>query len=192
MAGQVLHPPPPPRSYRCDGYGDYLFFASRLSPLKRADLVVRALAEPAARGVRCVIAGDGEEAGALRDLIRQLGLGSRVTLAGRLDDDALVAQLAGCRAVVFAPREEDYGFVTVEAFASRKAVITCHDSGGPLEFVRDGVNGRVTAPDPKSLAAAMAELYEDAALADRLGGEGQRSIAHLTWPDTVRRLVSVP
>ncbi len=47
--GEVLHPPPPQRAYRCDGYGDYLFFASRLSPLKRADLVLRALAQPAAR-----------------------------------------------------------------------------------------------------------------------------------------------
>ena len=37
----VLHPPPPQRDYRCDGYGDYLFFTSRLAPLKRADLVDR-------------------------------------------------------------------------------------------------------------------------------------------------------
>ena len=103
-----------------------------------------------------------------------------MTLAGRLDDDALVTHLAGCRAVVFAPREEDYGFVTVEAFASRKPVITCIDSGGPLEFVRDGVTGRVTAPDPASLAAAMAELSADEALAERLGGEAHRAVAHLT------------
>ena len=46
VQGEVLHPPPPQRPYRCDGYGDYLFFASRLSPLKRADLVLRALAQP--------------------------------------------------------------------------------------------------------------------------------------------------
>ena len=38
VKGEVLHPPPPQRAYRCDGYGDYFFFTSRLSPLKRADL----------------------------------------------------------------------------------------------------------------------------------------------------------
>src|SRR6185312_11339601 len=29
----VLHPPAPPRAYRCDAYGDYLFAVSRLTPL---------------------------------------------------------------------------------------------------------------------------------------------------------------
>jgi len=38
---------------------------------------------------------------------------------------------------VFPPFEEDYGFVTAEAFASGKAVITCRDSGGPAELVED-------------------------------------------------------
>jgi glycosyltransferase involved in cell wall biosynthesis len=192
VRGQVLHPPPPQRDYRCDGYGDYLFFASRLSPLKRADLVVRALSQPAARGVRCVIAGEGEELPSLRGLVHELGLGNRVVLAGRLDDDDLVKYLAGCRAVVFAPRSEDYGFVTVEAFASRKAVITCTDSGGPLEFVRSGATGLVVSPDPGSLAEAMAEITADPHLAQRLGEAAHREIAHLTWAETVRRLVSLP
>ena len=48
VRAEVLHPPPPQRPYRCDGYGDYLFFASRLTPLKRVDLVLEALAQPAA------------------------------------------------------------------------------------------------------------------------------------------------
>ena len=51
ISAEVLHPPPPQRAYRCDSYGDYLFFASRLTPLKRVDLVIQALAEPAARGI---------------------------------------------------------------------------------------------------------------------------------------------
>ena len=45
----VLWPPPPPHAYRCDAYGDYIFTLSRLTPLKRIDLLVRALAEPAAQ-----------------------------------------------------------------------------------------------------------------------------------------------
>jgi glycosyltransferase involved in cell wall biosynthesis len=52
---------------------------------------------------------------------------------------------------VFPPLQEDYGFVTVEAFASRKAVITCRDSGGPAELVQDGVSGFVCEPTPASL-----------------------------------------
>ena len=63
VASTVLYPPPPPRAYRCDEYGDYVFMVSRLTPLKRADLLLRALAAPDGRGIRAVIAGEGEERG---------------------------------------------------------------------------------------------------------------------------------
>ena len=59
----MLYPPPPQRAYRCDEYGDYVFMVSRLTPLKRADLLLRALATPDGRGIRAVIAGEGEERG---------------------------------------------------------------------------------------------------------------------------------
>ena len=37
--------------------------------------------------------------------------------------------------------------MTIEAFLAAKPVITATDSGGPLEFVRDGVNGFICEPD---------------------------------------------
>lgn len=189
LPSEVLHPPAPVRAYRCDGYGDYLFAVSRLEPLKRMDLLLRALATPAAAGVRCVVGGEGSEATALQALSRELGLERRVTFAGRLDEADLLGHLARCRAVVFPPLDEDYGFVTVEAFASRKAVITCTDSGGPTELVQDGVNGLVVAGEPGALGAACARLMADAALAERCGAAGAATSERLTWPATVRRLL---
>ncbi len=121
VSAQVLHPPPPQRAYRCDGYGDYLFFASRLTPLKRVDLMLNALAQPAARAVRCVIGGEGEDRVRLETLARALGVDARVTFTGHLSDAELIDHLARCRAVVFPPANEDYGFVTVEAFSAGKA-----------------------------------------------------------------------
>jgi glycosyltransferase involved in cell wall biosynthesis len=189
VSGTVLHPPPPPRPYRCDRYGEYLFFTSRLSPLKRADLVLQALARPESQGARAVIGGDGEERARLERLARELDLGDRVRFEGFLTESALLEHLANCRAVVFPPQQEDYGFVTVEAFASGKPVITCTDSGGPLEFVRDRENGLVVAPEPVALARACAELTASAPLAERLGAQGRRDVADLTWPKTVAQLL---
>lgn len=191
VPAEVLHPPPPQRNYRCDGYGDFLFAPSRLSPLKRLDLVLQALAQPEASGIRCVIGGEGEEMDRLVRLSRTLGLDSRVTFTGRLDEPALVDHLARCRAVVFVPHDEDYGFVTVEAFASAKPVVTCQDSGGPLELVRDGSNGWVTAPTPADLARALADAMAGGGTAERRGQQGQRDIASLTWANVVSRLVIV-
>jgi glycosyltransferase involved in cell wall biosynthesis len=189
LQSEVLYPPPPVRPYRTDGYGDYLFGVSRLTPLKRFHLVLRALAEPTAGGIRCVIAGEGSEIDALIRLRRQYDLDDRVSFIGRVDEATLLDHLAKCRAVVFPTFNEDYGFVTVEAFASGKAVITCRDSGGPAELVRDGETGFVTDPTPESLATAMRELIADRTLAVRLGEAGAADAARMTWPDAVGRLL---
>jgi len=185
----VIYPPAPARAYRCDGYGDYLFAYSRLTPLKRLDLVLQALAQPEAAGVRCVIAGEGPDRAALEQLRRRLGLEGRVAFAGRIDDAALLDHLARCRAVVFPPFDEDYGFVTVEAFSAGKPVLTCHDSGGPAELVRHGENGWVTAPTPVALACAMREAIDDPDEAERRGAVGGLEAARLTWPETINRLL---
>jgi glycosyltransferase involved in cell wall biosynthesis len=185
----VLYPPPPARAYRCDGYGDYFFAVSRLAPLKRFDLLLRALAEPAARGIRCVIGGDGEERDSLASLARQLGVADRVQMIGRLDSSGVVNHLARCRAVVFIPLEEDYGFVTVEAFAAGKPIITCHDSGGPTELVVDGRHGLICAPEPRELAAAMRRLIDDDGAAQRMGTEAKRVADGMSWPRAVQELL---
>lgn len=191
IPAEVLYPPPPPRAYRCDGYGDYVFAVSRLTPLKRLDLLVRALARPEAGRVRAVIAGDGDERLPLRQLVRELGLEGRVQLIGEVDANQLVEHLAACRAVCFPAKAEDFGFVTVEAFAARKAVVTCTDSGGPAELVRDGVHGFVTEPTAEALAVALARLGDDEAMACRMGAAGLQALASMTWQRAVERLVIV-
>ena len=188
---EILRPPPPPHPYRCERYGDYIFAASRLTPLKRLDLLIRAVAEPIARSVRVVVAGDGEELAPLMQLAAQPDVAGRVTFLGRIDDDTLLRHLANCRAVWFGPFAEDYGLVTVEAFSSRKPVITCTDSGGPTELVRDGVTGLVTEPAPPALALALARVSDDAAFAERLGIGAAEQVATMTWPAAVKQLVIV-
>ena len=188
LRSEVLYPPAPRRPYRCEGYGDYFFTVSRLTKLKRAELLIEALGSPQGAGLRAVIAGEGEERPHLEALINRHGLRDRVTFAGRVTDEAMLAHYARCRAVVFPPVQEDYGFVTAEAFASRKPVVTCTDSGGPAELVVDGVNGYVTTPAPDALARALRTLSEDAALAERMGQSAFESGARLNWPDTVQSL----
>lgn len=185
----VLYPPAPHRDYRSGGYGPWFLFVSRLTRLKRADLLIRALATPAANGVRLVIAGEGEERPELERLATELGVKPRVTFPGRLSDDELVNQLATCRAVCFPPFQEDYGFVTVEAFAAHRPVITCRDSGGPAELVKDGVNGCVCDPTPESLGRAMRRLLDEPVLAARMGEAAFNEGSKLTWAETVRQLV---
>ena len=190
IGSEVLYPPPPQRAYRCEGYGDYIFAVSRLTPLKRLSLLIEALATPEAAGIRCVIAGEGEEHASLERAVMTRGLASRVTLVGRIDDRQVLEHLAKCRAVCFPPHDEDYGFVTVEAFASHKAIITCTDSGGPAELVTNNVNGKVCAPRAEALAVALREVMEDRAAAERLGQAGFEQVSQMTWSKTIRQLLA--
>ncbi len=185
----VLHPPPPARAYRCDDFGDYVFAVSRLTPLKRFDLLLDALAQPQARGVKAVIAGDGEAREGLLAQCGRLGLDDRVQFVGRLTDEALLTHLARCRAVAFVPFDEDYGFVTAEAFASGKAVLTCSDSGGPTELVAHDVSGLVCAPTAPALADALRLIVDDRPRAERLGQAARTRAAAMTWPAAVARLL---
>jgi glycosyltransferase involved in cell wall biosynthesis len=189
IQSDVLYPPPPVREYRCDGYGDYIFAVSRLTPLKRFDLVLRALAEPVAAGIRCVIAGEGGQLAELVRLRGNLDLEDRVEFVGRIDDEQLVQHLARCRAVVFPPVNEDYGIVTVESFSCGKPVVTCHDSGGVAELVRDGENGFVTDPTPEALAAKLRALIDDRNLAVRLGEAGRGDALKMTWSAAIKKLL---
>jgi glycosyltransferase involved in cell wall biosynthesis len=189
LASELLYPPPPIRAYRCEGYGDFFFAVSRLTPHKRLDLLVRALAEPPVRHVRCVIAGDGPEAPSLKALARTLGVDSRIDFVGRVDDAQMLDYYARCRAVCFTPLREDYGFVTAEAFASGKAVITAIDSGGPAELVSDGRDGLRCAPTPASLATALARLSDDRQAAEAMGAAAAARAVAMSWSAIVERLV---
>lgn len=189
LKAEVLYPPPPPRAYRVDDYEPYLFAVSRFTPLKRMALIVEALCQPEAAGIRAVLGGEGESFDEVAALVKARGLTDRVSLPGRLSEADLISHLARCRGVVFAPVDEDFGFVTVEAFASARAVVTCRDSGGPTELVTDGRSGFVVDPTPDALAAAFRRLVDDRDLAARLGGGGAEVARTLTWPATVAKLL---
>jgi glycosyltransferase involved in cell wall biosynthesis len=109
-------------------------------------------------------------------------------MLGGVSDAELVEHYARCRAVYFAPWNEDYGFVTLEAFRSGKAVITTKDSGGPAELVRHGENGLVGADTPDAVAAHLDALAGDRGLAEKLGQVARHDAEQHTWDRAVEVL----
>ncbi|MDH4198285.1 MAG: glycosyltransferase family 4 protein [Candidatus Aminicenantes bacterium] len=188
IPAEVLYPPPPQRAYRTDGYEPFIFTVSRLQKIKRLDLLIEAFRLVKNKAVRAVIIGQGPEREALQTRIREYGLDGRITLLGGTDEAAVVDHYARCRAVFFCPYNEDYGFVTPEAFASGKAVLTSLDSGGPAEIVRDGETGYVVEPAPEAVAAKIDLLADDPGAAERLGRNALAASASFSWETTVRRL----
>ncbi|HKB12097.1 MAG TPA: glycosyltransferase family 4 protein [Vicinamibacterales bacterium] len=187
-AEPLYHPPPLAGKLAAGPYGDYVLSVGRLEATKRVDLIVRALAH--VRSVRLLVVGEGPLRPGLEETARACGVADRVTFAGGLDDDQLARLYSRALAVVFPPYDEDYGYVTLEAFLARKPVITTIDAGGPLEFVEDGVNGLVTDAAAEALAAAIAQLAADPSGAKSLGEAGYDRARSITWDTVIERLMA--
>jgi glycosyltransferase involved in cell wall biosynthesis len=189
VAAQPLYHPPPHANQLHEGeYGDYVLVVGRLEPVKRTDLAIRAMAH-VPPGIRLVIVGTGSDAEALAALAADAGVSDRVVFAGPAGGDELVTLYAGALAVLYAPFDEDYGYVTLEAFLSGKPVITAIDSGGTLEFVRDGDNGLVRPPEPAAIGDAVTTLANNRELARRLGHAGLAIAKTVTWDGVVEQLL---
>jgi glycosyltransferase involved in cell wall biosynthesis len=190
LAAQPLYPPPPLHERLVPGEpGDEVLTVTRLEHNKRPGLLVEAMAEVQSP-VRAAVAGKGSVAGDLAATVARLGLGDRVDLLGFVEDDELVRRLAGALAVVYAPIDEDYGFVTLQAFLAGVPVITAADSGGVLEWVEHEVTGLVTDGTPAGVADAIDRLAADRELARKLGAAGRERAAPLGWDAVVGRLTS--
>ena len=187
-AEPLYHPPRLAEKMRSGSYGDYVLSVGRLESVKRTELAIEAIAKTEA-GIRMVVVGDGTARSGLERLIEERGVGDRVTLAGWVDDETLIGLYADALGVVYAPYDEDYGYVTLEGFLARRPIITATDSGGPLEFVEDGVNGAVCPPDSDAIAGAISHLASDRAAAARLGDAGCERARRVSWNGVVERLV---
>ena len=72
----------------------------------------------------------------------------------------------------------------------RKAVITATDSGGPNEFVLDGVNGFVRPPEADAFADAINALARDRGRAARMGDAGYDRARLVTWDGVIETLLA--
>ncbi len=189
LPGTALYPPPHHLGrYRCDGYGDFLFYAGRLDSLKRLNLAIDAMKRVRC-GAKLKIAGKGPLEGELRKQIERLGVADRVELLGFVSADALVDLYARCRAAYYAPLNEDYGYVTVESFLSLKPVVTTSDAGGPREFGSPEENGLVAEAEAGAVAATIDRLWQEPEARLREWGEaGIARVQGITWDHAIDRL----
>ena len=183
----LYHPAPLWDSLEPGPFGDAVFSPLRLEGNKRPQLLVDAL-EHVRSGTRLELAGRGSLAESLQARAVELGVADQLDLLGFVPDAALVDHFARALAVVYAPYDEDYGYVTLQAFRAGKPVITATDSGGVLEWVEDGVTGLVTDGSPGAIAEAIDRFAGDRALAARMGNAGRERVADLDWAPVVARL----
>jgi glycosyltransferase involved in cell wall biosynthesis len=189
----LYNPPANAELFGCASADDYFFFPSRITAVKRQLLVLHAMAKCRERTI-VRFAGEADtpaQMAACKDAIAQLKLENRVEWLGHISEEQKRELYANCLGVVFPPVDEDYGYVTLEAMLSSKPVITCADSGGPLEFVVAHQTGLVARPTAESLAQAMDALWTDRRCAAVMGEAGRARYRDLniSWPRVVEKLL---
>lgn len=189
-AEPLYHPPPDADAFYSGDARNYILFPSRLETLKRQDLLVEAACHLPA-SLHIVLLGEGGQQARLEELIRKHGLEEKVHLLGHRPRREQLAWYAHALGVFFGPKDEDYGYVTLEAMLAARPVITCTDSGGPLEFVQPGETGEVVEPEPDAVAEAIHRLWRERERARRMGEAGRAAIKalDLNWNKVVERLL---
>jgi rhamnosyl/mannosyltransferase len=156
-------------------HGDFILFLGCLRAYKGLEFLLRALAT--LPGVQAVIAGEGAQGPALKQLAGELGLEGRVHFAGRVGQAEAVALLHGAALFVLpaCQRSEAFGLCQIEAMACGLPVISTNLPTGVPEVNRHGVSGLIVPPaDPAALAEAIQELMSDEARRRELGEAGRR------------------
>ena len=191
-AEPLYHPPALWNVLKAESYERFIFYPSRITPIKRQRLIVEA-ARYFDNGVRVILAGkdDSGELEHIRRIIHKHNLEDRIVLPGFLTEEEKIDLYARCGAVYFGGYDEDYGYIPLEGMFASKPVITHSDAGGALEFVRDGENGRVTAPDPERLAEAVNHLFSKPEVLPELGRRGRETMRRkqVSWDFVLDRLL---
>jgi glycosyltransferase involved in cell wall biosynthesis len=113
------------------------------------------------------IYGDGLNRSKLEQLIKELDLESRIILHGNRPDAVKQIQNAGM--FVMTSRYEGMPNALIEAMACGLPCVCTDCDFGPAELIEDGESGLlVPVDDVQAIAAAMAQLADDKALAERL------------------------
>jgi glycosyltransferase involved in cell wall biosynthesis len=143
---------------------------------------------------RLILAGKGdteEQTQRVHALIEQHGLQHRVIVTGWISEEEKIKLTANAYACLYVPFDEDsYGYSTLEAFHSHKAVITCTDSGGTDEVIQDRFNGLMAQPTAESLAERMEYLWAKRERAIDMGNNAHHSLSlhNIDWDYAVQQL----
>lgn len=183
----LYHPPKQVGKYYCNEFDDYILSVGRLESVKRVDLLIKSL-KYCDRNIKAIIAGTGPYKDELEKLAYSLGVNDRVEFLGFVSDEELLKLYANAFSIFFAPFDEDYGYITLEAFLSNKPIITSKDAGGVLEFAEDNVNSFICNVSPEEMGQSIQKLWLNKQLCEEFGNNGYNKVKDISWDIVIDKL----
>lgn len=192
-ATPLYHPCPGIEKFTCGESDDYILMPSRINKTKRQMLACEAMAKSKSN-IKLYILGAPEnnvEINEIRKFIEENNIQDRVKFLDFVPEEEKISLYANSRGVLFIPKDEDLGYITMEGMAASKPVITARDSGGPLEFIVDGQTGFVADSSAESIAEAIDSLAADKNRAIEMGADGKQHLLdmNISWNHVVEELL---
>lgn len=172
-----------------------LFFGT-LSRYKGLDLLLDAFARIASRVPRAVLVVAGHEPPEFNReqfvrAARSLNVDQRLRLVpGYVPSSAVAAWIRVGDVIVF-PYRDVFQSGALQTAATFGAPIVATDVGAMAEVIRDGVSGRLTAPESNAIADAIVEILEDRGRAEALGTAAAHDAAtRFSWRGVASTILS--
>lgn len=156
------------------GFGDedvVLSYLGRIVPIKRLDVLLRALALTRDARLRLLVVGDGEQRPGLEALSAELGIADRVRFLGYRRDLTTIAAAADI--AVLSSANEGTPVSLIEAAAAGTPAVASRVGGVP-EVVTPDTGILVPPGDPEAMAAALVRLGTDRDRRAQLGENARR------------------
>ncbi len=182
---ELIYCPPIIENFKCKNY-DYILSTSILDDKrKRISLLIKAM-KYIKEDIKLVIAGSGPHEKQLKELAKD---DQRIIFLGYKSPEELIGIYSNALCTCLVSYKEDYGLVTIESMKSKKPVITCKDSGGPLEFVEHNKTGLIAEPNPESIADQLSILIKDKNKAKEMGKLAEERVRFINWEDTIKKII---
>lgn len=137
--------------------------------------------------VHLIVAGDGNRQEYFEKQADQLGITGNVEFRGRLSGDDLVAAYHDADVLITPSRTEAFGMVLIEAMANGLPAVASRVGGIP-EVVTDGETGFLIEPgDVAGFTRKISQLFDDAALRERVSRNGLQAAMTRDWSAQVER-----
>ena len=147
--------------------GITIFSVGRLVPWKGFETLIEIMKE-LPNNTRLLIAGDGPDYEKLQNKIKNLNLGNRVFLLGRLEHDDLLKKIKASDIFVLNTGYEGFSHQLLEVMNVGTPIITT-DVGGNPEIIKNEKDGLLVGYDNKEqIKEAILKLAGNRVLADRL------------------------
>jgi len=136
-----------------------LIYTGRLGPEKNLDFLLLAFAGviQAVENVKLLLVGDGPMKEELKQLIKDLQIGSSVQFTGQIPYDKMPGYLAMCDAFVTASVTEVHPLSVIEAMGTGLPVMGIH-SPGVGDTVEDGITGFLSTENLPAFTAKLTRL----------------------------------